>query len=59
MLSLVLGSGITDASVAAIASSFSKLELLDLSGYVLGPGMDYSIVANIMILGENVYSFIS
>lgn len=32
MLSLVLGSGITDASVAAIASSFSKLELLDLSG---------------------------
>lgn len=35
MLSLVLGSEITDASVAAIASSFSKLELLDLSGYVL------------------------
>lgn len=34
MLSLVLGSDITDASVAAIASSFSKLELLDLSGYV-------------------------
>lgn len=32
MLSLVLGSGITDASVAAIAYSFSKLELLDLSG---------------------------
>ncbi|KAL8548101.1 hypothetical protein ACS0TY_007426 [Phlomoides rotata] len=32
MLSLVLGSGITDASVAAIAASFSKLELLDLSG---------------------------
>ncbi|KAL1547169.1 F-box/LRR-repeat protein 17-like [Salvia divinorum] len=32
MLSLVLGSGITDASVAAIASSFTKLELLDLSG---------------------------
>ncbi|KAK4492492.1 hypothetical protein RD792_003301 [Penstemon davidsonii] len=32
MLSLVLGSEITDASVAAIASSFSKLELLDLSG---------------------------
>lgn len=37
MLSLVLGSGITDASVAAIASSFSKLELLDLSGYVSSP----------------------
>ena len=35
MLSLVLGSEITDASVAAIASSFSRLELLDLSGYVL------------------------
>ncbi|XP_074317786.1 F-box/LRR-repeat protein 17 [Silene latifolia] len=32
MLSLVLGSGITDASVAAIAYSFTKLELLDLSG---------------------------
>ncbi|WCJ21627.1 F-box/LRR-repeat protein 17 [Euphorbia peplus] len=32
MLSLVLGAEITDASVAAIASSFSKLELLDLSG---------------------------
>ncbi|KAF7850636.1 hypothetical protein BT93_L5174 [Corymbia citriodora subsp. variegata] len=32
MLSLVLGSDITDASVAAIASSFSDLELLDLSG---------------------------
>lgn len=35
MLSLVLGSEITDASVAAIASTYSKLELLDLSGYVL------------------------
>lgn len=32
MLSLILGSGITDASVAAIASSYSSLELLDLSG---------------------------
>ncbi|GLU07636.1 hypothetical protein SLE2022_245880 [Rubroshorea leprosula] len=32
MLSLVLGSEITDASVAAIVSSYSKLELLDLSG---------------------------
>ncbi|KAL0437408.1 UNVERIFIED_CONTAM: F-box/LRR-repeat protein 17 [Sesamum radiatum] len=32
MLSLVLGSEITDASVAAIASSFPKLEFLDLSG---------------------------
>ncbi|CAK9179279.1 unnamed protein product [Ilex paraguariensis] len=32
MLSLVLGSEITDASVAAIASSYSTLELLDLSG---------------------------
>ncbi|KAK3441228.1 hypothetical protein EUGRSUZ_B01491 [Eucalyptus grandis] len=32
MLSLVLGSEITDASVAAITSSFSDLELLDLSG---------------------------
>lgn len=34
ILSLVMGAGITDASVAAITSSFSKLELLDLSGYV-------------------------
>ncbi|XP_051141995.1 F-box/LRR-repeat protein 17 [Andrographis paniculata] len=32
MLSLVLGSEITDASVAAFASSFPELELLDLSG---------------------------
>ncbi|GLU03609.1 hypothetical protein SLE2022_207980 [Rubroshorea leprosula] len=32
MLSLVLGSEITDASVASIVSSYSKLELLDLSG---------------------------
>ncbi|XP_060178014.1 F-box/LRR-repeat protein 17-like [Lycium barbarum] len=32
MLSLVLGSEITDASVAAITSSYSSLELLDLSG---------------------------
>ncbi|XP_059298481.1 F-box/LRR-repeat protein 17 [Lycium ferocissimum] len=31
-LSLVLGSEITDASVAAIASSYSRLEFLDLSG---------------------------
>ncbi|XP_062080866.1 F-box/LRR-repeat protein 17 [Humulus lupulus] len=32
MLSLVLGSEITDASVAAIAQSYPNLELLDLSG---------------------------
>ncbi|XP_027351048.1 F-box/LRR-repeat protein 17-like [Abrus precatorius] len=32
MLSLVLGSEISDASVAAIASSYPNLELLDLSG---------------------------
>ncbi len=37
MLSLVLGSEITDASVAAIASSYPNLELLDLSGYVFPP----------------------
>lgn len=35
MLSLVLGVDITDASVAAISSSYTNLELLDLSGYVL------------------------
>ncbi|KAL9331824.1 hypothetical protein ACSQ67_001434 [Phaseolus vulgaris] len=32
MLSLVFGSEVTDASVAAIASSYPNLELLDLSG---------------------------
>uniref|UniRef100_A0A1J3JAI9 F-box/LRR-repeat protein 17 n=1 Tax=Noccaea caerulescens TaxID=107243 RepID=A0A1J3JAI9_NOCCA len=32
MLSLVLGINITDASVAAISSSYTNLELLDLSG---------------------------
>ncbi|KAF8410848.1 hypothetical protein HHK36_003385 [Tetracentron sinense] len=32
MLSLVLGPEITDASVAAISSSYADLELLDLSG---------------------------
>lgn len=37
MLSLVLGSEITDASVAAIASSYPDLELLDLSGYIFAP----------------------
>lgn len=37
MLSLVLGSEITDASVVAIASSYPNLELLDLSGYVTVP----------------------
>jgi len=35
MLSLVLGTEITDASVVAISQNYSKLELLDLSGYVL------------------------
>ncbi|KDP21367.1 hypothetical protein JCGZ_21838 [Jatropha curcas] len=38
MLSLVLGTDITDASVAAIASSYSKLELLDLSGSSISDG---------------------
>ncbi|KAL5712395.1 hypothetical protein ACHQM5_014575 [Ranunculus cassubicifolius] len=37
-LSLVLGEGITDASVAAISSSYSKLELLDLSGSSISDG---------------------
>lgn len=37
MLSLILGVEISDASVAAIASSYSNLELLDLSGYVYDP----------------------
>lgn len=34
MLSLVLGSRITDAAVTAIVSCCTSLELLDLSGYV-------------------------
>ncbi|KAF9619884.1 hypothetical protein IFM89_009666, partial [Coptis chinensis] len=38
MLSLVLGSEITDASVAAIASSYPNLELLDLSGSSISDG---------------------
>lgn len=35
MLSLLLGKKITDAAVASIVRSFTSLELLDLSGYVL------------------------
>ncbi|KAL5792822.1 hypothetical protein ACOSP7_001416 [Xanthoceras sorbifolium] len=49
MLSLVLGSEITDASVAAIASSYSKLELLDLSGSSIsdsGIGMICNVFPN-------------
>lgn len=34
MLSLVLGSKITDSSVAAIVSCYANIEMLDLSGYV-------------------------
>lgn len=51
MLSLVLGSEITDASVAAIASSYSSLELLDLSGCVLLPApfvLRFLKIANLM-----------
>jgi hypothetical protein len=32
MLSLVLGSKITDAAIASIVRSYASLELLDLSG---------------------------
>ncbi|XWS36369.1 hypothetical protein CRYUN_Cryun20dG0079300 [Craigia yunnanensis] len=49
MLSLVLGSEITDASVAAITSSFSRLELLDLSGSSIsdsGIGMICNVFPN-------------
>ncbi|KAH9729547.1 F-box/LRR-repeat protein 17 [Citrus sinensis] len=49
MLSLVLGSEITDASVAAIASTYSKLELLDLSGSSIsdsGIGMICNVFPN-------------
>ncbi|EOX94576.1 hypothetical protein QUC31_004592 [Theobroma cacao] len=49
MLSLVLGSEITDASVAAIASSYSRLELLDLSGSSIsdsGIGMICNVFPN-------------
>ena len=45
MLSLVLGSEITDASVAAITSSYSSLELLDLSGYVSLPAPFFVVPA--------------
>ncbi|XVF21669.1 hypothetical protein REPUB_Repub12eG0110100 [Reevesia pubescens] len=49
MLSLVLGSEITDASVAAIASSYLRLELLDLSGSSIsdsGIGMICNVFPN-------------
>ncbi|KAE8692212.1 F-box/LRR-repeat protein 17 [Hibiscus syriacus] len=49
MLSLVLGSEITDASVAAIASSYSRLELLGLSGSSItdsGIGMICNVFPN-------------
>ncbi|GMI66482.1 F BOX-LIKE17 [Hibiscus trionum] len=49
MLSLVVGSEITDASVAAIASSYSRLELLDLSGSSItdsGIGMICNVFPN-------------
>ncbi|KAE8730654.1 F-box/LRR-repeat protein 17 [Hibiscus syriacus] len=49
MLSLVLGLEITDASVAAIASSYSRLELLDLSGSSIsdsGIGMICNVFPN-------------
>ncbi|KAI3841999.1 hypothetical protein MKX03_023034 [Papaver bracteatum] len=38
MLSLILGSGITDASVASITSTYPDLELLDLSGSSISDG---------------------
>ncbi|KAK9684865.1 hypothetical protein RND81_10G238200 [Saponaria officinalis] len=46
MLSLLLGSGITDASVAAIAYNFTKLELLDLSGSSISDG-GIGIICNV------------
>ncbi|KAL9227556.1 hypothetical protein vseg_003233 [Gypsophila vaccaria] len=46
MLSLVLGSGITDASVSAIAYNFTKLELLDLSGSSISDG-GIGIICNV------------
>ncbi|KAE8686167.1 hypothetical protein F3Y22_tig00111084pilonHSYRG00079 [Hibiscus syriacus] len=49
MLSLVLGSDITDAYVAAIASSYSRLELLNLSGSSIsdsGIGMICNVFPN-------------
>ncbi|XWS31486.1 hypothetical protein CRYUN_Cryun23aG0080600 [Craigia yunnanensis] len=51
MLSLVLGSEITDASVAAISSTYSRLELLDLSGSSIsdsGIGMICNVFPNTM-----------
>ncbi|XP_009367749.2 F-box/LRR-repeat protein 17 [Pyrus x bretschneideri] len=46
MLSLVFGSEITDASVAAIASSYQNLELLDLSGSSISDG-GIGIICNV------------
>ncbi|XP_043692674.1 F-box/LRR-repeat protein 17-like [Telopea speciosissima] len=46
MLSLVLGSEITDASVAAIASSYENFELLDLSGSSISDG-GIGIICNV------------
>ncbi|KAF4358102.1 hypothetical protein F8388_009385 [Cannabis sativa] len=47
MLSLVLGSEITDASVAAIAESYPNLELLDLSGYVSNSICIIKVIVNL------------
>ena len=49
MLSLVLGSELTDASVAAIASSYPNLELLDLSGYESVPILiDFEVFVEVL-----------
>ncbi|KAE8725049.1 hypothetical protein F3Y22_tig00009023pilonHSYRG00211 [Hibiscus syriacus] len=64
MLSLVLGSDIIDASIAAIASSYSILELLDLSGSSIsdsGIGMICNVFPNtlsrlLLVLCPNITS---
>lgn len=50
MLSLVISSEITDVSVAAITSTYSKIQLLDLSGSIFFKDFDVSMV-NIGRLG--------
>ena len=58
MLSLVLGSDITDASVAAIAQSYPNLELLDLSGYVsksMCIFTDYCVYNSSMVTNAHEY----
>lgn len=50
MLSLILGSRITDAAVTAIVSCYTSLELLDLSGYVAFSSLGCGCIMNYFYL---------